>query len=223
MVAAPAVSSRTLRREGVVGLVGAFFVMIVGLLSPPWWFGVLGVVLFGAGIAFTLIGSASEEEISDLESEQTVGGAPHKVWVLIVLALAALGATLGAAEVFLIFALKIASQAHLSSGVTGGVILSFGASLPEIATAVQAARRGFGSLVLGNVIGSSFFNTLMVSSAALLLAPSFRVVGLRLTGLATFVLVAILWLFMRSGRRLSRLEGGILLLLYLGFLLIVGV
>ncbi|MGC8465906.1 MAG: sodium:calcium antiporter [Acidimicrobiales bacterium] len=221
LVSAPAVSVRTLRREGIVGLVGAGFVAAVGILSPSWWFGAVGIALFGAGVAFTLIGSGLDGGGREVESERSEAGSLRPLWQLIGVAGVALACTLGSAELFLIFALKIATSIRLSTGFTGGVLLSFGASLPEIATSVQAARRGFGSVVLGNVIGSSVFNTLMVAPLALLLAPSFRVVGLAATGAATLVLVAVLWLFMRSGKRLSRLEGGLLLFLYLGFLAIV--
>ena len=51
------------------------------------------------------------------------------------------------------------------------VIVSVGTSLPELATALAAARRRQTDLVLGNILGSNLFNTLAVAGLAGIAGP----------------------------------------------------
>jgi cation:H+ antiporter len=45
-------------------------------------------------------------------------------------------------------------------------LVAFGTSLPELVTAVTAARRGHGDLAVGNVIGADILNVLFVAGAS---------------------------------------------------------
>ena len=53
----------------------------------------------------------------------------------------------------------------------GLTIVAAGTSLPELASAVVSARKGEDEFVLGNIIGSNFFNTLAVVGIAGAIAP----------------------------------------------------
>ena len=50
--------------------------------------------------------------------------------------------------------------------------MAFGTSLPELITAIQAARRGHGDLAVGNIIGADVLNALFVAGAAAAVSPS---------------------------------------------------
>ena len=50
--------------------------------------------------------------------------------------------------------------------VVAATLVAFGTSLPELVTAVTAARRGQGELAVGNVIGADILNVLFVAGAA---------------------------------------------------------
>jgi len=124
--------------------------------------------------------------------------------------------TLAAAQLFLWGAHEVAIGAGLSASFVGVTIVAIGTSLPELVTVVQSARRRQGDLILGNLLGSNIFNALMVAglSGAVGSGP---LDAPRLTGLATsamLVQTAAVWLIMRTGRRISRLEGILLLLSY---------
>ena len=90
-------------------------------------------------------------------------------------------------------------------------------SLPELATALAAARRKESELVVGNVIGSNIFNSLAVAGAAGVVGPGllddFDVLA-TWGMLAAVVLAAVA---MATGRRISRVEGVLLLALFSGF------
>ncbi len=111
--------------------------------------------------------------------------------------------------------------------LVGLLPVAIGTALPEVATAVAAARRGHGDMVLGHVLGSSVVNLLLVIGAMAVLQPlalpaSF--VRLELPALLAFALV--LYPMLRGDLKISRSEGGILLVAFAGWfvleLLLVG-
>jgi len=68
-------------------------------------------------------------------------------------------------------AVDIARALHVSELLIGLTVVAAGTSLPELASAVVAARRGQHEFVLGNIIGSNFFNTLAVVGIAGVISP----------------------------------------------------
>jgi len=99
--------------------------------------------------------------------------------------------------------------------LVGLLPVAIGTALPEVAAAIAAARRGQGDMVLGHVIGSSLFNLLVVVGGMATLRPlalpgSF--VKLELPAAIAFVLV--LYPMLRGDLRISRREGGVLLVAF---------
>ena len=115
----------------------------------------------------------------------------------------------------------IGAQWGLSPLLTGLLPVAIGTALPEIAAAVMAARRGQGDMVAGHVIGSSLFNLLVVVGGMaafrpLALPASF--VRLELPAAIAFVLV--LYPMLRGDLRISRVEGGLLLAAFVGWVVL---
>ncbi len=111
--------------------------------------------------------------------------------------------------------------------LVGLLPVAIGTALPEVATAIAAARRGHGDMVLSHVLGSSVVNLLLVIGAMAVLQPlalpaSF--VRLELPALLAFALV--LYPMLRGDLKISRGEGVILLVAFVGWfvleLLLVG-
>lgn len=105
--------------------------------------------------------------------------------------------------------------------LVGLLPVAIGTALPEVAAAMAAARRGQGDMVLGHVIGSSLFNLLVVIGGMAALRPlalpeSF--VKLELPAAIAFVLV--LYPMLRGDLTLSRREGGILLVAFVGWVVL---
>jgi cation:H+ antiporter len=115
----------------------------------------------------------------------------------------------------------IGAQWGLSPLLTGLLPVAIGTALPEIAAAVMAARRGQGDMVAGHVIGSSLFNLLgvvggMAAFRPMALPASF--VRLELPAAIAFVLV--LYPMLRGDLRISRVEGGLLLAAFVGWVVL---
>jgi len=109
----------------------------------------------------------------------------------------------------------------ISQTILGVLIISAGTSLPELALAVGAARKGHASLSVGNVIGSNIFDLLVpVGLAAVIsplaVAPATVFVDLPAVILATVALLV----FLLRRRGIQRPEAFALVVLYVGYALL---
>ena len=109
----------------------------------------------------------------------------------------------------------IARLAGLSERVIGLTIVAVGTGAPELATSLVAARRGRTDVAVANMIGSNIFNLLGILGLAALVAPLPVAPALLATDAWWMLGSALLILpLLRSGMRLTRLEGGLLALVY---------
>lgn len=113
---------------------------------------------------------------------------------------------------------EISSILAIGAGVIALVAIAFGTSLPEVIVSLKAANKGRPAVALGNIIGSSVFNLLMVVGVAGLFG-SLTVDEATLTTGLPFLLAAT-FLFIISGisRRVHVWEGSMYLLLYALFI-----
>ena len=115
-------------------------------------------------------------------------------------------------------ALDLRPALGMESLLAGLLPVAIGTALPEVAAAIAAARRGQGDLVAGHVIGSSLVNLLLVvGGMALVRDVPVPASFLRFELPAALVLAALLLPMLRGGLQISRAEGGVLLLAFLGW------
>jgi cation:H+ antiporter len=116
---------------------------------------------------------------------------------------------------------NIASILGVAESIIGATIIALGTSLPELTTTLAAVKEGRLRLGLGNTIGSCLTNLTLVLGFVLFVSP-FSVDMEVFTTLVMFGFVStiLLWIFLGNlGRkRLSRIEGVILLVFYTIFL-----
>ncbi len=113
-------------------------------------------------------------------------------------------------------AVDLARLVGMSEAVIGLTVIAIGTSLPELVTSVIAAYKGASAVALGNVLGSNIFNLLFIGGITAIIAPG-TIPG-EITNFALPFLIAasiLLFIFAATGRRISRREGGILLIIYL--------
>jgi cation:H+ antiporter len=121
-------------------------------------------------------------------------------------------------------AVGIARGLGISDLVIGLTIVAIGTSLPELASSLAAARKGEHDLAVGNVVGSNLFNTLAVVGIAgaiqpLAVDPAVLSRDVPMMAVLTLSLFLIGYGFGERGR-INRLEGGVLVAAYLGYLAI---
>ena len=123
---------------------------------------------------------------------------------------------LGASSHLLIIAVVAgASQLGVSEWVIGVTVVAAGTSIPEFATVVVGLVKGRFGISVGSIIGSDIFNVLGVLGLAGMLHPVEVDVLARASLGSLCAMVVIVLAFIRSGWRVSRPEGLILLLLAL--------
>lgn len=147
------------------------------------------------------------------------------VFILIGAALIAVGARLLVDN-----ATIIARVIGMSEAIIGLTIVALGTSLPELVTAITSLVKGHGSLSLGNVIGANLFNLILVSGVAITISP-FKVPledVLPNGMLASLVIdipvaigvMAVLVIPTLIRKKLSRVQGIILLTTYVSYLVL---
>jgi len=186
------------------------------------------LLLFACFIGFMLYmlraarrGSAPvlEAEFQDFEQDSGMmptGAGRGRDVLLILLGLVAL---VVGAELLVRAAVSLARAAGVSELVIGLTIVSVGTSLPELATSVVAAFRREADIAVGNVVGSNIFNVVVVLGIAPLVNPI--AVASSLYDLEMWVMLAfslLLPILCRSGLRLARVEGGLLIVGYAIFI-----
>ncbi len=155
-------------------------------------------------------------------SEEDETGEDFKTRNEALVGLGTLALTLLGADLLVRGASDLAVELGISAAFVGLVIVSVGTSLPELATAMAAARRNQTDLILGNVLGSNLFNTFMVAGTAALVGPggadaSFRNALLFMVGSGVGT-----GIFVITGRRLARWEGAVLLAVFIAFVAVAG-
>ena len=115
-------------------------------------------------------------------------------------------------------ATKIALSFGVSEALIGLTIVAIGTSLPELVTSLVAIGKGSSDIAIGNVVGSNVFNILLVLGVATAISP---IPFLTVNIIDAFVLIAfsvIVWIMCKVKGHLHKVEGAIMLLLYIAYI-----
>jgi cation:H+ antiporter len=117
-------------------------------------------------------------------------------------------------------AVALARRLGVSSLVIGLTVIAMGTSAPEVAASIAAALRGAGDMAVGNVYGSNIANLALVGGICALIAPVAIPKRLLKREIPVMLLVALLlWPFLYN-LHLSRLEGVVLLSIFIFLILL---
>jgi cation:H+ antiporter len=128
--------------------------------------------------------------------------------------------TLIGAQLLVTGAIDVAEELDLSGGFVGITIAAIGTSLPELVTAVAAARKGEDQLIIGNVLGSNLFNSLGVGGIVGLVGPGVITdAKLTVTGVVLMLVMTALGTWALASRRaVQRWQAAGLLVAYVAML-----
>lgn len=127
------------------------------------------------------------------------------------------------ADWFVEGASKIADRFGIPQLVIGLTIVAMGTSLPEAAVSISAALKGSAEITIGNVVGSNILNVLVILGlASVICSIPVQKSTVKYEIPFTIVVTALLALLGLWDNQISRLEGGILwvfMVVYLLYLL----
>ena len=116
-------------------------------------------------------------------------------------------------------AISIAEYLGVGELVIGLTIVAIGTSLPELAAAIAAARKGVHDMIIGNVIGSNVFNTLgVLGVTGTIRATDIDTDALWRDFPIMFLFTVAMFIFALSKGSFSRTEGGIMLVGYFSYI-----
>jgi cation:H+ antiporter len=145
-------------------------------------------------------------------------------WISVVLLTMALLLLIKSADVFIEGAKGLAYRAGLPEVVIGLTIVSIGTSLPEILVTSTAAadipnNPAIADLAIGGIYGSILVQiTLILGVVVTFRGVKIRPSWLKRDGLIMLISIVLLTFFLFTGGSLSRIEGAILMLLYIAYI-----
>ncbi len=227
LIAPPPVDSRLIKREVPVLVLSVAVIPLLLLdgVIVRWEAALLlaGAVGF---TAITLMGTAGGSDERVLHAAEAEVSAEHGAAAGTRLRLGAitfvgLALLVGGGEIFIRGARGVALALGMSERLVGLTIVAVGTSLPELAASLVAALRGHSALAIGNVIGSNIFNVFLILGVAGLIAPvQGSLLGMRLDLGALIALTVVAVLSLRGARRISRVEGALLVIAYASFVVL---
>lgn len=115
-------------------------------------------------------------------------------------------------------AVSIAQELGVSEAVIGLTIVAAGTSLPELATSLVAALKKNPDIAIGNIVGSNLFNILAIAGTSSVIHP---IVAKNVNYIDLLVMLGLTLLLLpvvKSGQKISRAEGWVLIVIYLCYL-----
>ena len=214
-----AVKPMALRRDAVTVVAASIlFIVLVGgsALGPAD-----AAIFLIALVAYLVWAYWSERlqvspsaELHKAEAEELTALPKSVAWTVITV-IAGLLLLIAGSQVLLVGAVGIADHFEVSEAVIGLTLVAVGTSLPEFSISVIAALRKHADVAVGNVLGSNIFNLLGILGVSAFLQP--LPVHARILQFDQWVMLGtslLLLIFLYTGHRLSRLEGGVLLVGY---------
>jgi cation:H+ antiporter len=213
------VDPKAIKRDGVIMvLVSVLFValaLLVGELSR-----LVGLVYVAGLIAYIAFAFWSERkggpaaELHEAEAHSH-DPPPDALWLSLLFAVGGLALLIFGADFLVKGAVTLAQMAGLSETIIGLTIVAIGTSLPELVASLASALKGRSDVAFGNIVGSNIYNILGILGITAIITPVAIPPDMVMRDYIALIGAALLLLFHAwTGGRISRAEGGFLLLLY---------
>jgi cation:H+ antiporter len=232
-----AVGSNALKRDGTLVLVVAVALALIGLF---WTLDrLVGFVFLFSLVAYIVYAWGQERVGTDGHTaafekaeayEQThapvvtahAAPPPGNIFIPLAMAVGGLVLVVFGGKFFVDGAIRLARGFGISETVIGLTIVAVGTSMPEFITSVIAAIRKQSDVALGNILGSNIYNILGIGGVTALIAPT--AVPREIATFDNLVMVgisALLLVLARTGWKIGRGEGALLLAGYIAYVFVI--
>ncbi|HVS15871.1 MAG TPA: calcium/sodium antiporter [Thermoanaerobaculia bacterium] len=214
VVFTPLVAARRFVQREVWFMIGTGALLIPFVLTGSFerWHALVLLAMMALFMVMLLRAGGAAPEVPEEVPDTTA-------WASFLGAVAGLALLIGGAQLLVWAAVGMARGFGVSERIIGLTVVAFGTSVPELAGCLAAAAKRQGDLVLGNVIGSNVFNTLLIMPTVILIRPfpvTFDGFGIDLLVMVGFSLA--LPVFFLKDHTLQRVEGALLVAGYLGYI-----
>ena len=217
----PMIVSKDVKKYDVPILIGiyalfALFSFVTTPLVLSRWESIILTVLFVAYIIFLVLRTKKSNNVE--EEKEEAPAKPRKMWVNIILIIVGIAAIVGGGKFVVDTASNLALMAGMSNLLVGLTIVAVGTSLPELVTSMVAAKKGENDIAVGNAIGSSIFNILLILGVASTIAPIGFEFNTIVDASMMMLSVVLVFIFAVKSNKINKVQGGILILVYVAYL-----
>nr|MBF0220816.1 calcium/sodium antiporter [Desulfobulbaceae bacterium] len=185
----------------------------------------LGLVFSSTLFAYTYVAYRLENKVKNSKSVHFDPENSQQPSYIVIALLCVIGLVLMwfGSDYFIAGAVDLARFFGLSELVIGLTLAAVGTSLPELASCLSAIRKNEADMLVGNIVGSNLFNLLLVLGMTALIKPFDLPPGTLvrdlpvMTGLSMVLVPLALF-----RKRISRVDGILLLVVYCGYIYVVG-
>lgn len=214
----PLVISKDMYKYDLPILIGIYFLLIIFcfIISPYTLSLIESIIIFSLFFIYTIfLIFRSKKEIAKEEINQSTLSPLWKNILFVVLGLA--GIILGG-NLVVDNASTIAKELGMSETLVGLTIVAVGTSLPELVTSIVAAKKGENDIAVGNAVGSSIFNVILILG----FCSTIRSINVNISSLVDVIIMLIsallLFAFALKGKKVNKVQGLILVIIYIAYL-----
>lgn len=132
----------------------------------------------------------------------------------ILILLAGLAIIIAGGQVVVYCAKEIARAMGMTETLIGLTVVAFGTSLPELVTSIVAIKKQESDMAIGNTVGSNIFNILFILGVSAAIHPVTVNIASCIDMILLIFVTIIALIFATSSRKISRIEGGLMLAIY---------
>ena len=223
IVAPLLIKKSTIKRDYIATLVVTILTcfLIFGVVpkSENMLSRISGIILLVVCVVymFILVKAAKKDSVKDEENTSEI-----KMSKNILLSLIGVVGIVFGGNLVVDSATNIAYALGMSEKLVGLTIVAVGTSLPELVTSIVAALKGENDIALGNVLGSNIFNLVLILGASATITPiavsGVMIIDFIILIAVTLFIGALIFFNKKEDKRLGRLEGIILVGIYVAYL-----
>ena len=212
----PMIIDKAMKKYDIPILLGIYglFAIFSFVITPKVLDRVESIIfcLLFIGYLVFLVLRTKKEGVQEVEEETEEK--PRKMWVNIVFIIAGLAAIVAGGEFVVTTAETLALMAGMSKLLVGLTIVAVGTSLPELVTSMVAAKKGENDIAVGNAVGSSIFNILLILGVASTIKPIGFELSTYIDVIAMAVSAIMLFIFAYKGSKVNRWQGALMIAVY---------
>ena len=217
--------STAIKRDILVGILAALSLALISFLDEINR--IAGIAMFGSLAAYLAycvwhdkkVVKSNKHKAHEIEIADEVDEFSYKMIVALPMAIFGIAMLMGGAKLLVMGATSIAEKCGVSEAVIGLTVIALGTSLPELATAIVAARKKHSDVIIGNILGSNLFNILAILGITSIITPisykgqiAEQDVWIMLAIVTLLAPISFIW------KKIGRTSGALLLTLYVGYI-----
>lgn len=213
-------------RFEMIAMIAAVFVVFLMSLSGSLG-SVQGIILIIALFVFVYLtyrfkkDKVTEKEEPPLKITEKDRSVP--LWKSSILVIVGMIFLYYGAKGFVTGAVELAGVFGISELMTGLIVVAIGTALPELSICLMAAYRKENEIVVSNIVGSIVFNSFFALGVGILFTEVSVSYYTMVFHLPVMVITAIILAYMvRSGNKITRLEGSLLVGIYAIYIALMG-